>query len=309
MIKKNLILFVLLLIFSSEKFLASEIKIIVSIDDVIITNHDITKEMNYLEILNSNLSSLKNQQKFNLAKNSLVNEIIKKKELEKFSSFKVDNQLIENYFKDLYSKLGFSNSISYEKKLKEKTSYNLKEIKKKIETELLWNQLIYSKYIDKVKINRDQIVSKVNLMIDADEKEFLLSEIIFTKKKNVSIQNLFKEIKESINEIGFNNTANIYSNSESAKFGGQIGWISEHRLSKKIKDEINQFNKGEVTNFIKLGNNYLILKIEDIKFFKKNINKEDEINAQINLEINDQLSKFSKIYFQKIKLNFAINEK
>jgi len=120
---------------------------------------------------------------------------------------------------------------------------------------------------------------------------------------------LFKEIKLSIKEIGFNNTAQIYSNSDSAKFGGKLGWISPISLSKNILEKLKIMEKDEFTDLIKVGNDFLILKIEDIKIQESIIDKEKEIERLVSLETNKQLDRFSKIYFNKSKLNYSINEK
>ena len=152
-------------------------------------------------------------------------------------------------------------------------------------------------------------MEKINTLQNDSKKEYLLSEIVFTKKKGITIQDLLKEIQLSINEIGFNNTANIYSNSDSSKFGGKIGWISTLSLSKKILEKLNQINKGEYTDLIKLGNDFIILKIEDIKIRSSTINKEKEFERLVKLETNKQLNKFSKVYFNKSKINYSINEK
>ena len=117
------------------------------------------------------------------------------------------------------------------------------------------------------------------------------------------------EIKQSINEIGFNNAANIYSNSDSARFGGKIGWINEISLSREMRSKLNSIDKGNFTDLIKIGNNFLILKIEDIRIKKMEINKDEELEKLIDLEKNKQLNRFSKIYFDKSKLNYSINEK
>ena len=57
----------------------SKINIILTINNDIVTNYDIAKEEKYLEILNPSLKNLKSEQKFELAKQSLIKEIIKKK--------------------------------------------------------------------------------------------------------------------------------------------------------------------------------------------------------------------------------------
>ncbi len=303
------ILLIILLLFVFNKVSVAEIKILASVDNEIITNHDIKKENNYLEILNPNLVKLNLNKRLEIAKNSIINQIIKEKEIKKFMNIDSKNDIVENYLKNLYSKLGFNNEQEFENILKQKQNYNLLEIKEKIKTELLWNELIYSRYSNQVKIDKKEILEKINTLQQESKKEYLLLEIVFTKKKGVAIEDLFKEIKLSIKEIGFSNTANIYSNSDSSKFGGKIGWISTLSLSKNILEELNLINQGEYTDMIKLGNDFVILKIEDIKIGNSTINKEKEIERLVNLETNKQLNKFSKVYFNKSKLNYSINEK
>ena len=308
MIKKTILL-ITLVFFFSNKDLFAEIKIIVSVDDEIITNHDIKKENNYLEILNPNFIRLKKSQRLEIAKNYLIDQIIKEKEAKKFLNFENNDEIINDYIKNLYQKLNFVSQEEFEKSLNQKEDYNLFEIKEKIKMELLWNELIYFKYNNQVKIDKKLILKKVNEIQNSTKKEFLLSEIVFTKKKGVAVKKFFEEIMLSIQEIGFNNTANIYSNSDSAKFGGKIGWISEISLSKQINKELENKKKGEYTDLIKIGNNFLILKIEDIKIENSIIDEQKEIEKLIKLETNSQLNKFSKIYFNKVKLNYLINEK
>ena len=74
MIKKKTIVFLITIFFLSIKSLSADFRILVKIDDEIITNYDLIKEINYLEILNPNLINLKDSQKIEIAKNSLINE-------------------------------------------------------------------------------------------------------------------------------------------------------------------------------------------------------------------------------------------
>jgi peptidyl-prolyl cis-trans isomerase SurA len=145
-------------------------------------------------------------------------------------------------------------------------------------------------------------------MANENSKDYKISEIIFVKKRDKSINELMDEIELSISEIGFNNTATLYSISESSKFGGKIGWVNENNLSEEISIELEKIKKGERTKIITIGNRYLILKIDEIKTTKKIINGEDELNKLIQAETNRQLNQFSKIYFDKSKINYLINE-
>ena len=97
--------------------------------------------------------------------------------------------------------------------------------------------------------------------------------------------------------------------SESAKFGGKIGWINENNLSKIIFESINKKKIGEYTNVIKINNNYLILKIEDKRTKEIKIDKDKQLSQMISFERNKQLNQFSNIYFNKVKINNYIDEK
>ena len=140
-------------------------------------------------------------------------------------------------------------------------------------------------------------------------KEFLLSEIVFKRKKNEKLKDTISIIKKSINEIGFDNTANIYSISESSKYGGKIGWIKEGTLSKKIYRNIANLKMNEYSDVIKINNNFIILKINEIKIIDKKFDKKKEIQKLIQIEKNRKLEKFSRIYFNKVKTQYLINEK
>ena len=291
--------------------LSAGVKVIVQINDSIITDYDIKKEVNYLEILNPNFQKLTDGQKFNIAKNYLIDQTIKKKEIEILieDTGKVEKQILGNYLKNIYSNLDLNSEQEFEKFLLNQPGYSLSEIKEKIRIDLAWNEFIYIKYKDQVKIDKDKIFKKVNNASLERTKMYLISEIVFKKKKNLSIEQQLDEIKLSIDQIGFNNTANIYSISESSKLGGKIGWVSELSLSQNIINKIKFLKKNEYSDLIKINNNFLLLKVEDIRYDEILTNKEEEINKLINLETNRQLNKFSQTFFNKSKLNYSINEK
>ena len=154
MIKKiSFIVCFILLIGVNNETLAN-FSIVANVDDEIITNYDLKKESDYLKILNPNLAQLNNEQILELAKNSLVNEIIKKKEIEKFIDIKSENSFVEQYLKDLYTKLNFSTEKDFENLLEKKKGFTIDEVKKKIKVELFWNEMIYSKYKNQIKIDK-----------------------------------------------------------------------------------------------------------------------------------------------------------
>ena len=300
------IFFFLLLCYTSSS--SADINIVLTIDDEIITNYDLEKESNYLKILNPNLNQLENSQILQLAKNSLTNEIIKKKEIIKYIDLNNENSLIDQYIEDLYKKLNIKNDESFQIFLKKNNSFSIEEVRQKIKLEIFWNELIYSKHINQVKIDKETIIKKVNSLNDNKIKEYLLSEIVFNVKKEFSTEDMINLIQLSIKEIGFDNTANVYSISNSAKLGGKLGWVAESSLSKKIIEKLKLIDEGKNTDIIKIGNSYLILKLEKIKVTEIKIDKNKEIEKLVKIETNKQLNQFSNIYFNKSKINYSINE-
>jgi peptidyl-prolyl cis-trans isomerase SurA len=287
----------------------SNIKIKVKINDKIITNFDIEKEAQYLKILNSNLNQLSNDQVLKLAKMSLINEIIKEKEILKFSRKNLEeNPFLNDYLKNLYSKLNYKNQNEFENLLNQKKTYNFEEIKHKINIELYWNELIFDKFDRLVKIDEKLLLKKIKSTKNLEQREYNLLEIVFEKKKNLKPEEQFKQIKSIIKEMGFENTANVYSISQSAKFGGNLGWIKENSLSKEIVESLSQLQEGDITNVIKMGNNYLLLKINKIRINKIKVNIDEEFKKLVNSERNKQLSQFSRIFFNKLKINYSIDE-
>tara|TARA_B100001063_G_C16739022_1_gene543673 strand:- start:691 stop:1620 length:930 start_codon:yes stop_codon:yes gene_type:complete len=288
---------------------STNIFIYATIDDKIITNLDIQKEGEYLKTLNPNLIQLDDDKVFNLAKDSLINEVIKINEIEKFVNISEDHALVEQYLKNLYSKLNFNNEKNFNDYLLTKKHYSLDEIKQKLKIEILWNELIFSRFSNQVRIDKNAFIKKIKNRKNDTKKEYLLSEIVFEKTKNEKLNEIIKKIKLSIKEIGFSNTANIYSISESSKLGGKIGWVDEKNLSEIIINEISNLNENQYSDVINIGNNYLILKIEKIKSKIIKINEKEELEKMINYENNKQLNQFSRIFFNKSKLNYSINEK
>lgn len=287
----------------------SNIKIEVKIDDKIITNFDIQKESEYLKILNPNLYELGEKRLLELSKISLINETIKYNEIQKLSfPLSNDNKFINDYLINLYKKLNLENKDDFENFLKKNKTYSFEEIKEKINIELYWNELIYNKYNKLVKIDENLLLEKIKNAINEEQKEYNLLEIVFQKKRDLKLDDQINEIKSSIDQIGFKNSANIYSVSESSKFGGDLGWIKESNLSEEIAKNLKLLKQGDLTNVLKIGNNYLLLKINDIRINKNSINIDEELKKLINIERNNQLNIFSRIFFNKSKINYSIDE-
>ena len=310
MILKSRIVFFWLIFFSLSSVVFSEInlKIIMKVDNEIITSYDIEKERNYLLVLNPKLETIDEKQILEISKKSLIKETIRKNEILKYKELNLQNPQIEFVLNDLIKNLGFQNLSQFQSHLK-KFDISINDIKEKIEIENQWKSLVYARYSNSLKIDleslRQQIEnnSKQNFLI-----EYNLSEIVFTKKNNLSLDDLIKEIQDSIKNIGFENTAIVYSISDSSKVGGKIGWIRKNNLSIKIIRYLEKMKSNTSVNPIKIDNNYLILRINDERKIPLEIDKQKELDKIVRIEKAIQLEKFSNIFYNKIKLNSKINE-
>ena len=298
----------LFIIINFKSYTKENIYIIYKINNEIITNADIEKEYRYLLSLNNQLKDLEKQKVIELSKESALREKIKRIELAKYFDFETINLKIDNYLENFYKNLNIKNKNDFKKYL-ERNDISLDYVQEKIEIEILWNQLIYDRYISQINIDRNELKEKVKKLISTNKQtKYSLSEILFNKDNNSSFEKKLENIDQSISEIGFNNTANIYSTSDSSKFGGKIGWIEEQKLSTKILEQFKTLKVGQYTSPIQVGSSFLILKIEEIKYENVTINEDEELDQMVQFETNKQLEQFSKIFYGKIKINSLIDE-
>ena len=303
---KNLIilgLFSLIIMVNSH---SSENKILLKINNEIITSVDILNELEYLQIINKEFQNIKKEEAFKISKNSLIKEKIKQIEIKRIiKETKIDknvfDDLILNYFKDFEIL-----SISDFEKFFSSRNINPNFVREKIKLEILWNQLIYQKYKHNVKIDKQLIIS--NLKKNDKQSEFLISEILFNVNENENLNEKFNKIKKSIKEISFSKSALTYSIADTANKGGKVGWISESVLSKQIYNELIDLTVGEHTKPILVPGGFLILQLLDKRNITKNFDLNKEIKKIVNEKTNQQLNRFSNIYFNKVKKDITINE-
>ncbi len=283
-----------------------ENKILFKVNNEIITSLDIFNELRYLEIINKQFENTEKNKAFEIAKKSLIREKIKKIEIEKtVKELKLEDKLIENVIINYFNRIQLKNISDFENYFNS-ININPDLIKKKITIEIMWNQMIYSKYNQNVKIDRQSIIN--DLKKNNKQKEFFLSEILFNINENEKLDKKFNLIKQTILETNFSEAALIYSISNTANKGGQLGWIKETSLSKKIKKILQDVEIGQYSNPIIIPGGFLILKIEDIREVKKDFDLDNEIEKIVKEKTNDQLNQFSNILFNKIKKDVIINE-
>ena len=79
-------------------------------------------------------------------------------------------------------------------------------------------------------------------------------------------------------------------------------------MSSKLSEELKKIHIGENTKPVNISSKFIILKLNNIKKEKKIIDKKKELSNLIKSEENRQLNNFSKIFFNKIKINTKIYE-
>ena len=284
-----------------------ENKILFKVNNEIITSIDLYNEIKYLKALNPNLKNLESNKMLEIAKNSLLREKIKEIEISKYNLGKINQQYLDNILSSIYTNIGLKNIDDFIEYINT-FEINLEVIKTKLTTEAFWNQIIYQKFFSKLKIDKNQIKKDIE-SAQLTTKSYQLNEIIFSVSQTNDYQKLLKNIKESIIENGFENTAAIYSISDSSKNGGNLGWISENFIDKKILDEINKIKVGQYTQPILIPSGFLIIQVKDAKDEEKKIDIEKEFNLRVQSLQNQQLNQYSNIYFKKIKKDILINEK
>ena len=301
-----LIFFLSIVFFINSSSRSIEIKIITKIDNEIITNIDVENEYKYLIALNSKLKELKRERIIGFAKNSLIKEKIKKTELLKYYKLGGKKEIVTKTIEAIYLSLNIKNETDFKEYL---STFNLKidDVYNKIEIETAWNQLIYSKYNNQITINEEEI--KKDLLSNIDKQQlYNVSEIMFSYNEKNEIQKKYNEIKNSIDDIGFEKTAFLFSIAESKNNSGLIGWVNENQVSKSIKNKIKNIQKGEITQPIIIPGAILIIKLNDVKIENKKIDLNKAIKETIKFETNRQLNNYSMIYYNKIKNNYSLDE-
>ena len=284
----------------------AENKILLKINNQIITSLDILTELDYLGTINKEFKEIEKEKAFEISKNSIIREKIKEIEIKRvIKEIKIEDKILNNLIISYFKEFEINTITEFENFFLSK-DIDPHVIKKKISIEVLWNQLIYSRYNQNVKIDKQLI--KSNLSNNKKQTEFLISEILFNIDENEDLNKKFLLIDNSIKEINFAQTALVYSISDTANKGGKLGWISESILSEQIYKKIKKLKIEEHTNPILVPGGFLILKLLDFKEVNKEFDIENEVKKIVKEKTNQQLNRFSNIYFNKVKKDIVINE-
>jgi len=306
---RKLFIIFFLIFFNFSSLLALENKILLKIDDEIVTTIDIYEEIKFLKTFNPEVNELEEKEIIEIAKNSIVRDKIKQIEIIKYvKEIKIEDDFLLRYIKNKYSNIGLSSIKSFENYLKE-NNLNIELAKEKIATELIWNDIIFQKFSPQININKEMIKKEILTYPKKElQKEFSLSEIVFNVLEKSEFKSKYDKIILDIEQTGFKNAALIHSESDTSSNGGFIGWVKEDNLNKTIKSQISSLNIGQYSNAIRTSVGFLIIKIEDIREYEVKFDLNKKTEEMIRFKTNEQLNQFSNSYFNKIKKDMIFND-
>ncbi len=301
-IKIFFILFILSLL-ANTSYSNIETKILFKINNEIITNIDLENEKKFLIFLNPNLKNLSNEQVNKIATDSTKNRKIKEIELNNYLELNKD-ELSKSYIDNF---ILISNFQSRDDLISELKTANLeyKYFEKNFIIDNIWREFIFQKFKSQVKIDIENLKKQI-IVLDKEIEEINLSEILFEVKGNQNFEELKNKIYSEIEKSGFEAAASIYSISDSKNFGGNLGWVKSNQISKQINSQIKKVE--DITSPIKTNSGFLILKINDRRNIKKEIDFDEELKKLIEIETQKELNKLGYIYFNKVKRRIYINE-
>ena len=304
---KLIIIIYFITILNTQNLSALENKILFKVDNEIITTIDIHEEIKFLKAFNPEINSLGDEELFEISKNSLIRDKIKKIELMKYvKELKVNDKFLLNLIKGKFSKLNIDSIKDFEQYLKNK-ELNIENIREKFTIELMWNDLIYQKFSNKVIIDKDKITNEISQNSKKKmQKELLLSEIIFDVVNKDDFDDKYYKILSDIEKIGFKKAALIHSNSDTASNGGLIGWIKEDNLNQSLKKIVSKLKPGQFSKPIRTSSGFIIIQVEDEKEYVSKFNLEDKVDEVTRFKRDEQLNQFSSMYLNKLKKNLII---
>mgnify|MGYP006430377851 FL=1 len=310
MIKKIFIFVAIINLLSSTLIAEDRYEIVVSIDNKVITNFDIQKEINYLLALNPSLNNLPKKQIYEIAKESLVREEIKENEILKYYDIDYKDPELSLLIENIYNRLNIANENEFNKYLSN-FDLSIEMISAKLAIEKAWNRLIFEKFNKFINLDELRLKKELekNLSQPQTQNRYLISEILFQSKDEKEYQEILKNIEKTIEENSFETAASIYSISDSSKNGGEIGWVNKNEISDTIYNVLNKLSIGQFTQPIKIASGFLIIYLNDIKKEEQEFNVDEELKKMIISEKNRQFNEFSIIHFKKIEQQIFINEK
>ena len=305
--KKIIFSFLILIFFTQNCYGDIQDFLYASVGKKAITYSDIVNEIKVILIINNqSFSEEKRKELESTAIKTAIERNIKQIEIEKYSDLSFSNADVKQQLEKLANQINMG--LDDFKKIFDVNGIDIELLKNRIETELLWNSLIFKIYKNSLTIDENEIIEQISLIKNKENvSEFLLSEIIFNLVDRDNFESEAKKIKEKIKSEGFKKVAMSLSIAETAEKGGNLGWISETVMADKFKSVIFNTPVGETSKPILLPNGVLIFKVNDKRSKKVEIDLEKVKNELVNNEKSKLLKMYSLSHYDKLRRSISID--
>ena len=276
------------------------------VENKAITRSDIVNKIKSILILNNMTYSDENRNELQqMAVQSVIKQTIKQIEINKNDFLEFNQQDLNNELNRIASKIGMN--VEALKKICISNGLDFSIIENQIKTDLLWNSLIFYFYRNRISVNLNEIDEQLKLYQNKKEfDEYLISEIIIKPVEKNKLESKIEKLKKEIEIEGFEKVAMRLSISQTAIKGGDLGWLSENRISKNFKSIIFNTSVGNLSKPILLKDGILIFKVRDKRKIEEKINLEELKNEIVNNEKTKQLNMYSKTHYDNLKRSIAI---
>ena len=308
------IFFALIFLLQSQTLFADiSNKIVLTVGSLPITLYDLKQEVKLLSILNP--GKLENQSIEDLQSLGIESLTIKKIKEQEIKKNKLDNTEDEEFIEYEISRV--LKSLNMDKPALERVfaenQLEISDLKNHISIEIKWNRLVYGMYQNKIKIDEESVNKKVEeySMKENSYDEYFLSEIIVPVSDSQNPNDVYQKVKSRLFSEKFENVAREISISQTRDAGGEVGWVNEKTIAEIVIKKIKDLNVGEITSPILIPEGIMIIKLNNKREIKNEINK-DQLKRKIILNERDKmLATYSKMYFNKLKSNamIEINDK
>lgn len=292
------VFFFIFFVFNFSFLKGIENKIIAIVNNEPITSYELkNKILTKLILSNQIINQEIIDQSKSAAIKSLINVKLKKFEIDKYK-IKPDLNNINSHL----NKISLNNIEALKQKFTD-NSIDYQIFLNEVKVELAWQQLIYSRYNNKVKIDENLINNELQELIKNRKKqnEYKLSEIeieITEENRDKAVNEVMKEI----DSIGFDKTARKLSISSTAINNGNLGWVNSISLSKQMSDILSKMKINEISKPIATLNNVLFFKITDKRSVSaNNLNIDDLKKNLIANKTNELFKLYSNNHLSKIR--------
>ena len=274
-------------------------KIVVKIDNELITKFDIknkiitTLVLAEKEVNQENIDNLKRKSLEDLIRNRLKKIELKKYNLER------NNNRINAYLNKISS-----NNIFQLKLLFDENKLDFQSFEDEIDTEIKWRNLIYKKYSKKIEINPEDINQEIKKISENQTNitRFDLSEIEIFANNDGKDEDRINQILEEIKISSFEDAVIKFSISSTANNKGRLGWINSNSLTKNLLENLNAINIGEISKPIKKQDKIIFLKLNDKKVSSFSQENVDKLKIElIEQKKNDLFILYSNSFISKLR--------